>query len=406
MRTDLRTAPARFRHGNRVEISWNSGDFDGKIPNVSMAPMGSERRESALRDGDGWTGDRKIRRDRRGIALVVVLWVLTLLSVMVAEFAFATRTAVNMVRNFKEGTQAYYLARSGMNMAAAELVNARLNPLRPSATDDGDADGDPDFRLRYNADLPPLAVPGGEIRLRVESLSGRINLNRAGPTLLRVMLDSLDIEEETRSIVVDSILDWRDSDNLRRLHGAETPHYQSLSEPYFAKNGDFDAVDELLMVRGVTPEIFEKIRNMLTVFPKNDPDRTARAARGETGPYDDFNFDRLDVNNMPRSLLEAFPGMTPEAAEAVLRFRETGDFRTFAQLRSILDEEALAVLTRFVTFHAIPAFAVRAEGRLPGTPIRRTVQAVVEIDLTVPERFRFLKWRDDGKEWNADAVAG
>ena len=352
------------------------------------------------------TGNRRIRRNQRGIALFIVLWVLTLLSVMVAEFAFATRTAVNMVRNFKEETQAYYLARSGMNMAAAELVNARLNPPRPSATDDGNADGEPDFQLRYNAALPALAVPGGEIHLRVESLSGRINLNRAGPTLLRMMLDSLDIAEETRSIVVDSILDWRDPDNLRRLHGAENAYYQSLPDPYFAKNGDFDAVDELLMVRGVTPEIFEKIRNMLTVFPKSDPDRAARAARGETGPYDDFNFERLDINNMRRPLLEALPGMTPEVAEAILRFRKTEDFRTFTQLRSIVGDETYAALTRFATFQTIPAFAVRVEGRLPGTSIRRTVEAVVEIDLVDPERFRFLKWRDDGEGWRADAVAG
>jgi general secretion pathway protein K len=321
---------------------------------------------------------------------------------MVAEFAFATRTAVNMVRNFKEETQAYYLARSGVNMAVAELVNERLNPLRAPATGDGFSG----FRLRYNANLPPLAVPGGEIRLRAESLSGRVNLNRAGPALLRMVLESLDLEEETLSIVVDSILDWRDPDNLRRLHGAESAYYQSLSEPYFAKNGDFDAVEELLMIRGVTPEIFEQIRNMLTVFPKNDPDQAARAARGETGPYDDFNFERLDVNNMPSSLLKALPDMASETAEAILRFRESGGFRAFGQLRPYLEEEAFASLTPFLTFQSIPAFALRVEGRLPGTPIRRTVQAVVEIDLTAPERFRFLKWRDDGEGIEANAVAG
>jgi general secretion pathway protein K len=345
-----------------------------------------------------------IRKNQNGIALFIVLWVLTLLSVMVAEFAFATRTAVNMVRNFKEGTQAHYLARSGMNMAVAELIGRHVGGEPVVSGGTFPEDGELATNLRYNVPLPPLEVPGGEIRLHARSVSGQINLNRAEKPLLGMMLGTLDVNDEERAIILDSILDWRDSDNLVRLNGAEDKYYKSLSPSYSSKNGDFDAPEELLRVRGVTREIFEKIRNMLTVFPKSDPDPTARAARRETGPYDDFNFDRLDVNNMPRSLLEALPGMTPDAAEAILRFRETEDFRTYAQLRPFVGDETYAALTRFVAFQSIPAFSVRAEGRLPGTPIRRTVQAVVEIDLTASERFRFLTWRDDGKEIEASGV--
>ena len=59
----------------------------------------------------------KAFRNEKGIALFLVLWVLTLLSVIAGEFCFAMRTEVNMTRNFKGQTEAYYIALAGMNRA-------------------------------------------------------------------------------------------------------------------------------------------------------------------------------------------------------------------------------------------------------------------------------------------------
>ncbi len=64
------------------------------------------------------------------------------------------------------------------------------------------------------------------------------------------------VEAEQADIITDSILDWVDPDDLVNPFGAESEYYYSLPEPYPAKNGFFDVPEELLLVRGVTPEIY------------------------------------------------------------------------------------------------------------------------------------------------------
>lgn len=71
-----------------------------------------------------------IKGNDRGIALFLVLWVLALLMVIVGEFCHAMRTEVNVTRNFKEETEAYYIALAGINHAVVELLRNDLIPLK------------------------------------------------------------------------------------------------------------------------------------------------------------------------------------------------------------------------------------------------------------------------------------
>jgi type II secretory pathway component PulK len=61
-------------------------------------------------------------RTSAGIALIMVLWVIAVLSVIVLEFSFAMRTEVNIAKNFKEETQLYTIAEGGAQRAIAELI--------------------------------------------------------------------------------------------------------------------------------------------------------------------------------------------------------------------------------------------------------------------------------------------
>ncbi len=74
-------------------------------------------------------------RCEKGIALFLVLWVLTLLSVIVGEFCYSMRTEVNITRNFKDQTEAYYIALAGLNRAIGELIrNTVIPPKRMCLT--------------------------------------------------------------------------------------------------------------------------------------------------------------------------------------------------------------------------------------------------------------------------------
>ena len=81
-------------------------------------------------------------------------------------------------------------------------------------------------------------------------------MNLAPEVILRNLINSLDLPGEDKDLlvntIVDSILDWKDPDDFHRLQGAESDYYQSLPHPYKAKNGNFDTVEELILVKGVT----------------------------------------------------------------------------------------------------------------------------------------------------------
>ena len=62
------------------------------------------------------------RLGHQGIALIIVLWVLALLSVIALEFCFSMRTEVNITRNFKEESQLYFYAQGGVHRAIVELI--------------------------------------------------------------------------------------------------------------------------------------------------------------------------------------------------------------------------------------------------------------------------------------------
>ena len=75
--------------------------------------------------------------DSRGVALIMVLWVTTILSVIALEFCFAMRTEVNITKNFKEEVQLYAIAEGGVHRAIAELIfkqDPRIQQMRKGLT--------------------------------------------------------------------------------------------------------------------------------------------------------------------------------------------------------------------------------------------------------------------------------
>jgi general secretion pathway protein K len=185
---------------------------------------------------------------------VIVLLVLSLLLAVVSEFAAAMRLEATTTINFRATVASGHLAEAGYQRAVAEILpDAIAHHL--------DETGLLVFRHLRTETL--LALPRQEIALgagrfsyRITDEEARINLNRATPDQLHRLLAELGVERETQDVIVDSIQDWRDPNEEHRLNGAESDYYLGLPVPYKSKNADFDSVDELLLVRGVTPQIF------------------------------------------------------------------------------------------------------------------------------------------------------
>ena len=180
---------------------------------------------------------------QRGIVLVMVIWILAFVGIVLSAFAFSMRTELDAARNFKEEAEASALAQAGIASAVADLANA--------ATTGGAAGG-----IVPPYDSGNVSFGRGMYRVVVTDEASRISLNGAPAEVLRRLLQNTGVgNARLLDTIVDAILDWQDPDNVPRANGAEEEYYQSLPQPYHPKNGAFDSLEELLLVKGVTRDI-------------------------------------------------------------------------------------------------------------------------------------------------------
>ncbi len=321
--------------------------------------------------------------NNRGIALVLVMWVLAFLAVLVGEFSQTMRTEINITRNFKEETLSYYSAKAGINLALHSLLfNARL----PVSDESGGAEAaEEGFEWHLGAKVPPVPFGDGTIEIEIENESGKININTANSGLLKMMLHYFELEEEDQSIIVDSILDWRDNDDFYRLNGAENDYYRSLPNPYSAKNGDFDSIDELLMVKGITPEIFYGgLREMVTIHPEKDPSKKQTSSSN-----------RININSASPRVLQALPGMTDDLVLSVLEYRAEQSFPSVVQVLEVVGVDVGRAILPYISTDLVPQYTIRAVGTISGSRTRRGVQAVVAIDPETQKNYSILEWLDN-----------
>ncbi|CBE69556.1 exported protein of unknown function [Candidatus Methylomirabilis oxygeniifera] len=190
------------------------------------------------------------------MALVVVLWILAFLGVVFTTFTFSMRTELAAAGNFKQKAEAYYLAEAGIYRAAAEIINADRDLPPDSKSYDA-------LNERWHtnpAAYENVALGGGHYWVAVRDEESKIPLDgqitpQYDAMLRRLFSNSGVRDEKLLSTIVDSIQDWRDTDNLHRMSGAEDDYYLSLPSSYRAKNGGFETIDELLLIRGLTQEI-------------------------------------------------------------------------------------------------------------------------------------------------------
>ncbi len=192
-----------------------------------------------------------MRETERGIALIMTLWVLVLLTAVAMSFSFSSRRGSASTRNLKEDTQAYYLA-----LSAYEDVISYLLTDPDTTVDFIDEKGN----FRTDAERPPITglktVDGAEVEIRISDEESRININTLlNPQfmgLLPNLFDHIGVPPEDQQALIDSLLDWKDPDDEHHLSGAEDEYYEPLG--YSTKNGPLDVPEELLLVKGFTKE--------------------------------------------------------------------------------------------------------------------------------------------------------
>jgi type II secretory pathway component PulK len=210
---------------------------------------------------------------RRAAVLLAVLVVIVLLTLAGYQYSDWMMAEARAAASSTRAAQAQALAESGVNYAAAVLSNPDAiastlsgNPFNnPSAfsgiqVSDGSSTQGMPGRFSVLSLVPPDQAGSSSTpyRFGVTDEAGKINLNailaldRNQGNVAKQMLMAIPNMTDEAS---DSILDWLDSDDTPRQSGAESDYYGAQQVPYQAKNGPLDSLEELLLVKGVTPQL-------------------------------------------------------------------------------------------------------------------------------------------------------
>ncbi|OPL14439.1 MAG: hypothetical protein AVO38_02395 [delta proteobacterium ML8_D] len=184
--------------------------------------------------------------EQKGTVLVMVLWVLALLTLVGGFYAVEARIRRNLGQYAWDALQGRETARSILLFA-----ERKLSPPGTEKEEDEDS-------LFADGSLYKVNFGGREVGFMLEDENGKLDLNNSSDDQIRNVVRTIlgDEELEAADTIVDGILDWKDSDKLVRLNGAEDDVYQDMSPPYYPANGPFRLLEELLLVNGVGHEVF------------------------------------------------------------------------------------------------------------------------------------------------------
>ena len=323
----------------------------------------------------------------------MVLWVMAILSVVALEFSFAMRTEITITKNHKEDLQRYAMAEGGVQRAITELIykhDARVQQSRKTLS----LEEIPPEQREWVADgrSHTLLFDQGSCEIRIMSEAGKININMVSEFLLRKVIGQLGPEGEANDVVVDSVLDWRDTNDFYRANGAENDYYLSLKEPYYCKNGNLDSIEELLLVKGVTPNLYHG---------KKGTPEGEEGSGDRVGLKDIFSIyspgEQVDINSATPLVMNMVLGIPREVSQQMVKAREEKSFENQQDLLNRVPELApfIGEIGRFIAFRsALPYYTIESRAKLKDGPSMQGLKTIVKIDPREKEGYKIVQWVD------------
>jgi general secretion pathway protein K len=292
---------------------------------------------------------RHVRRARqRGVALVLVLWVSVLLTVIASSFIVERRTETMIVSNLEALARAEAAADAGVQRGIYDMYRS-----------DNSAD-----RWKRDGSIQEWSFNSIPVRVELRDESAKIDINTASEPLLRGLLASSGLDEQDAARLYDAILDWRDSDALKRPNGAEEPDYRDAGLPYKPANSAFQAIEELQLVLGMRPDLYRRLAPSITVFSRQPG---------------------VNPQIASREVLLAIPGLTPEIVDRYVADREEAR-------RLGLPLPALPQAGGVASGNSMVA-TIRSEARLGDGTLY--VREAVALLRPVPRKpVTFISWRE------------
>jgi general secretion pathway protein K len=339
-------------------------------------------------------------RSESGVVLLVVLFFVLLLSASIASFASRATIDSMISHNRDASSQAEALARGGVRLAAALLVEDLIREAAEGVPIETSSDP---WALVGFQEI--TTADGSVLRLHIRDIGGRLNLNALpvgeggeppeetllfATGLMEKIVEALPLPPGERALyhpdeLAANLIDWLDPDDLRIDGGPEDAYYQEQDPPYRAANRPLLSVDELRLIEGFDGVLVEALRPYVTVYPWAPPEDVGSGINPNTAPTHVL------------ALLFFFDGVSH-------RFVEEDEVRRILELRQegrlICGDsslEACTPISEIVGLNPVfppPSFAssvFRVVAEASVGEVRRSIEAV--MDRSDPVTPRLLSWR-------------
>jgi general secretion pathway protein K len=316
-------------------------------------------------------------RNERGVALILVLLMVSVIVVLTLQLNISSRSQVHEAANLGDGIRVLYIAKSGLFAGMGLLSEDR-----------GDADtlNEAWSQTEALSEQSKTYFDGGYVDLVIEDESGKININKlvdgkgfnnAMKGVLTRLLSQPQFKLQDREVedLLNAVKDWIDADTEVTGNGAENAYYQGLGKSYTVRNGPMESIDELLMVRGVTRELYY-----------GTPERPGLArlltVQGEGS---------VNINTAPKEVLRALsPSITEDAASRMDDYRRNAanSLTEPSWYKRVSGLQNAAIDTVTVVTKS-EYFQIAATGHL-GT-MKRTIRGFVKRDSE--KKLSVVAWR-------------
>jgi general secretion pathway protein K len=190
------------------------------------------------------------RGERRaeGFALILVVWFLVLVGAIGAYLVANGRAESAIAHNIRAAASAEALADAGIARALANQTDAEL-------------------ANRWKLDGAPhlLALPSGQIEIRLADETRKINPNLAPDTLLAALFEVSGLDHSAARRLGAAVADWVSAQTPAQDDAAKPDPYRAAGRSYSAPHAPIESLDELGLVLGMTPEILTSVRPYLTI---------------------------------------------------------------------------------------------------------------------------------------------
>jgi len=210
---------------------------------------------------------------RRGVALIIVMVVIFALSVLVATFAYSMSVEMRLAQITDYDVELEWMGRSGVELARFAMANKCPEQRDIDALNQFWAGGNSPCS-NNNAQLEAFGhgdgyafkdfpLGNGKISVKIVDMERKFNINQLTdpnspqlPILQSALIECGVTDPSQASKIMDSILDWRSPSVGTHLSGATSDYYNRLEPPYNCKEGPIEDINELLLIQGITPDIF------------------------------------------------------------------------------------------------------------------------------------------------------